>query len=264
MPVDVTQLPLPRWEVELHGEDRDLDYLVRYFTVSPRIYRDSKTGQTLMLVEGCADDAAYSTVSAAADDGVKVLSGTLKMLYQSHKPLRVGGVMHRQLDGRCHVYLEARSILGVVTFGDAEVLVSGADGQRMSVPQGPPPAVLLVALAQTDLTVAKAMRLAAMPDAETWRGLVPLFEVIEHDVMRQGASVVKKGWTSKTQQKRFEHTANSSAAGDASRHGHERYSPPANPMTLEEARAFVQMVLHAWIADRLAQAATTCNNPGNP
>lgn len=265
MPVDMTQLPLPRWEVDLHGEDRDLEYLAKHFDVGGVcVYQANTNGQKLMMVEGFPPDASPENVLAAAEAMVKVLSGILKVMYQSRTPIQVGGVMYRRIDGKRHVYASIQATVGAIAEFHAEVLRRDAKGQLVPVPQGPPPAVLLATLAQADAVVAKAMRLAAMPDADTWRGLVPLFEVIEHDVLRQGTSVVKKGWASKSQQKRFEHTASSSAAGDASRHGHERYSPPANPMTLEEARAFVQMVLHAWIADRLAQAASTCNNPCNP
>lgn len=49
--MDVAQLPLPRWEVDLHGDDRDLKHLAQYFTGDGlRIYEEGKTGQTLMVV----------------------------------------------------------------------------------------------------------------------------------------------------------------------------------------------------------------------
>ena len=263
--MDVAQLPLPRWEVDLHGDDRDLKHLAQYFTGDGlRIYEEGKTGQTLMVVEGFSIEADHADVLTAATEKVRVLSGVLKVARQAQTSLSVGGVMLRKLDGTRHVYASVLVTLGVRAEIHAEVLRRDSNGQLVPVPEPAPLTVRLGALAQTDPVVAKAMRMAVMPDAGTWRGLVPLFEVIDHDVMRAGSSVVKKGWASKTQQKRFEHTASSSAAGDASRHGHERFDPPANPMTLDEARSFVQMVMHAWVADRLAQTDTACNNSVNP
>ena len=39
-------------------------------------------------------------------------------------------------------------------------------------------------------------------------------------------------------------------AGDTARHGKEHEQPPSNPMTLEEAIAYVNYVLHAWFASK--------------
>lgn len=41
-------------------------------------------------------------------------------------------------------------------------------------------------------------------------------------------------------------------AGDTARHGKEVTSPPANPMSLEEAAAYVNYVVSAWLASKRA------------
>ncbi len=261
--MEMAQLPLPRWEVDLHGDDRDLQHLAQHFIGEEmRIYKDESTDQTLLVIGGFSAEASPNDVLIAATEKVKVLSGVLKVAHQAQTSLSVGGVMLRQLDGTRHVYASMLVTLGVNVEIHAEVLRRDRNGELVPVPQPAPLTVRLATLAQTDPVVATAMRLAVMPDAGTWRGLVPLFEVIEHDVLGAGSSVVKNGWASKTQQKRFEHTANSSAAGDASRHGHQRFAPPANPMTLDEARSFVQMVLHAWIGARLTRKETAVSLAG--
>ena len=59
--MDVAQLPLPRWEVDLHGDDRDLKHLAQYFTGDGlRIYEEGKTGQTLMVAEGFSIEADHA------------------------------------------------------------------------------------------------------------------------------------------------------------------------------------------------------------
>lgn len=263
--MNVAQLPLPRWEADLYGDDRDLKHLTQHFTGDGlRIYEEAVTGQTLMVIEGFPAETNHGEVLAAALEKAKVLSGVLTVARQSQKPLSVGGVMLRQVDGKRYVHTTIHETLRVHAEFHTQVLRRDSNGQWVPVPQPPPLTVTLAALAQTDPVVAKAMRLRVMPDAGTWRGLVPLFELIDHDVMRIGSSVVKKGWASAKQQKRFKHTANSSAAGDASRHGHEDTDPPPNPMTLDEAQSFVQMVMHAWIADRIAQSGTADSNLSNP
>jgi len=58
----------------------------------------------------------------------------------------------------------------------------------------------------------------------------------------------QRGLGSPTDLKRFKHSANSvSVGGDVSRHGKELTSPPANPMSVEEASAYVTYLLSAWL-----------------
>ncbi|MDP9458250.1 MAG: hypothetical protein M3Q60_21300 [Actinomycetota bacterium] len=50
-------------------------------------------------------------------------------------------------------------------------------------------------------------------------------------------------------QSRFTGTAQSrEELGDEARHASEKYKPPTNPMSLNEARAFVKSVIRAWIS----------------
>jgi hypothetical protein len=88
--------------------------------------------------------------------------------------------------------------------------------------------------------------LLANRDAVTWVGLYRIHEVVEHDVGGREA-LIKLGRVSKQQLKRFTHSSNSvAAAGDQARHGKEITQPPKNPMSLEEAKAFVMGLLTAW------------------
>jgi hypothetical protein len=47
----MTSQGLPEWEVDLVGDESDLNHLVRHFTDEPcRIWREEQTGQVLMRV----------------------------------------------------------------------------------------------------------------------------------------------------------------------------------------------------------------------
>ncbi len=60
--------------------------------------------------------------------------------------------------------------------------------------------------------------------------------------------VVRNGWTDDDERRRFTGTAQSrDELGDAARHASEKYKAPKNPMTLDEARAFVRSVIEAWV-----------------
>lgn len=252
----MTEQDLPRWEVDLVGDEYDLNHLVRHFTEGPcRIWRDEKTGQVLMHVDGFAADAVAREVQESARVTVQQLSGVLKALRGSKTPIQVGGVMQRQANGTRNVFVFVESIAMANCFMEAEVFVRDANGNLVERPSPPPRTVVLAKLMLTDAALAKAMRLRDAHDAGTWVGLYRLYEVIKHDVGSERA-MVSRSWTSKAQQDRFRHSSNSpDAAGDDARHGATNDEPPANPMTLEEARTFVECILQAWLDEKLSLAS---------
>ena len=80
-----------------------------------------------------------------------------------------------------------------------------------------------------------------------WVDLYRLFEVIEAGAGGARA-LVDGGWASNAQIRRFKHTAKSvAAAGDEARHGAEHGERPADPMTLDEARGFIDGLLRRWL-----------------
>lgn len=241
---------LPQWEVDLIGEERDLAHLVRHFSTEAwHIFADERSRQTLMRVDGFASDASPELVLSKAEMTVNELSGVLKTMHQSHQPLKVGGVMKRLENGRRIVFVSCLETIRANVEIDAEVWRRDAHGHPVLQPSGPPGTLTLAMLTRANPEVAKAMRLSVALDAGTWAGLYRLFEVIE----QAEPNIVKKGWTSKTQRERFKRSANSThVAGDAARHGSDKFDPPLNPMELREADAYVHMLLHAWLAQNLA------------
>lgn len=252
----MTEQDLPRWEVDLVGDESDLNHLVRYFADEPcRIWRDEKTGQVLMRVDGFPADAVAREVQESARVTVQQLSGVLRAVRDSKTSVRAGAVMQRQPNGLRHAFLFVESVASATCFMDAEVFVRDANGNLVQRPSPPPRTVVLAKLMLTDAALAKAMRLRDAQDAGTWVGLYRLYEVIKHDVGSERA-MVSRSWTSKAQQDRFRHSSNSpDAAGDDARHGATNDEPPANPMTLEEARTFVEGILQAWLDEKLSLAS---------
>jgi hypothetical protein len=71
--------------------------------------------------------------------------------------------------------------------------------------------------------------------------------VIEAGIGGEDA-IIAKGWATRSEVRRFKHSANSVAvAGDAARHGVEPTQPPANAKTLAVARPYVDHLLRAWL-----------------
>jgi len=87
--------------------------------------------------------------------------------------------------------------------------------------------------------------------------------MVESDIGGE-KKLVKMGWGSTHQLKRFKHSANSVAvAGDSARHGRELGDPPRDPMSIDEAIAYCKYLLQAWFDSKRSVAAGTANN-ANP
>lgn len=260
----MNSLPLPRWEVDVIGDERDLAHLREHFGEGAwSIYKDEGLGQTLMVVGNLSTNASVDDVLRAAEERVKILSGVLMVANDAIQPLTVGGAIERTGDQKRKAYASFNIAVRVRSFMHAEVLRRDASGNLVAVPSPPARSVELAKLAMNDPVVRRVMRLQTVDDANTWTGLVRLLEVIVEDVGGE-CVVASNDWASRKKLKRFERTANSSASGDASRHGHERYHPPPNPMTLDEGKALVKKIQEAWLTSRLARAVDTCNMTSNP
>jgi hypothetical protein len=241
-----------RWEVQIRGTLSDLEHLARHFTsATANVFRDERDDSYLYYSKAFDSCDTSEKVLATADDELAVLSGVLKFVRDSHEPLLSGAVHKRHADGRRDIFVHLRESIQIrAELGEVTVTVTDAQGNVIQQPTPPPLTVTIAALATQDAAITKVMRLFAAPEAKTWVGLYRLHEVIEFDVGGEH-SLQKKDWGSKPDLKRFKHSANSvKVAGDAARHGKEHEHSPSNPMTIEEAVAYVNYVMHAWLASK--------------
>ena len=125
--------------------------------------------------------------------------------------------------------------------------VTHADGSvEERRPSDPAPAWLRKALAAPE--AARALRLRDKTSL-SWTELYRLFEVIV-DGSGGADAIVEAQWASRTQLRRFKHSANSVVvAGDEARHGVEPTSPPSDATTISEARSLVDILLARWLGD---------------
>lgn len=242
-------VPSPQWLVMLEGTPSDLAYLARYFqTPDLTVFQDERDGRFLLSSDGFAAFNSPEAVTARAQERLVVLSGALQITRQSPIAARAVGVFELYADGRRVHHVTLTASVHVRVEAEAEIMTRDADGKILHRQTPPPRIVLIDALARTDESVAKAMRLLVADDAKNWVGLYRLHEVIEADVGGEH-SMRKHGWTTESELKRFKHSANSvTVAGDSARHGKEVQHPPARPMTLGEAAAYVNYVMHVWLA----------------
>ena len=246
--------PVWHWEVQIQGCLSDLDHLARHFASGDmRVSRDERDDSYLYQSDAFGGCTTSEEVLQIAGSEFAVLSGVLKFGRGSRELLRAGTVYKWHSDGSRDVFVHVHDSIQVrVEMGEITVSVTDAEGNVIIRPSPPPRTVSISALAVRDEAVKKVMRLIAALDANTWVGLYRMHEVIEADV--GGERLLQKtGWGSSKDLKRFKHSANSvSVAGDKARHGKEHEQPPTNPMSIDEAVAYVNYVLHAWLAAKSA------------
>lgn len=85
----------------------------------------------------------------------------------------------------------------------------------------------------------------------TWDNLYKVYEIIRDDTGSEQA-IIKKSWGSKPELHRFTQTVQSSEAlGNDARHASKRYKPPAQPMSLSEAKSLIRGILMNWMQTKI-------------
>jgi hypothetical protein len=238
------------WQVQICGQPADLEYLVGQFTAHPiRVFRDEEGGAPAYAYESSefASCSSATEVASIADRELSVISAVLKFEHSATAPLIRGAVYRRNPSGGRDIFISIKEAVCVAVSEGVTVTRTDEEGQTVTVAPPPPRTVSLVKAALADSAVEKVLRLLAADDSSSWVGLYRIYEVIQQDA---GGKMQRWG-AKKRELERFAHSANSVAvAGDAARHGRERTQPPKNPMSIEEARALVNYMLHAWLSSK--------------
>lgn len=234
-----------KWEVQINGDLLDLKELSKSLVDDElRVFvRDGNYFLESNRLEGIANQEEVNSLAA---DILEMLTGAIRLSLGGRTPLRVINISMVSPGGDKTIFVTLSDTIRIMDTIGFEIKHS--DGLNEAIhPAHSVPGWIKAAL--TDTSVAKALRLLGKSEYN-WVNLYRLYEVIENDVGGLG-EIVNRGWATTTSIRRFKHTANSpSAAGDASRHGKESTSPPAEPMDVSEARAVVDIILHNWLRSK--------------
>ncbi len=230
------------WEVHIAGPEETLQELAQAFPYNPSVTRQGDAWVLRSQTFDILSDAG--AVREQAERMIDSLSALSRLLLQSKNPLEIMSLT-QITDGTHNLYVQLRGEEIRANAGFVRAQRFDADGTvKESRPSDPAPAWL--AKAEGNPQVARALRLRNSQNL-MWTDLHRLYEVIRAGVGGD-AAIVAAGWTSGNQLERFTRSANSvTVAGDVARHGVERSHPPANPMTLSQARAFVDALLRNWL-----------------
>jgi hypothetical protein len=235
------------WEIVLGGPEPILEELAHAFTAGPT--RILRTGDGFVLKDATfADLIDASQVRERATVILQSLSAISRLLLQGTESLRINSVVEVRPDGTRNISIEVGSAVLKISGGLVSVQLARADGS-IEVRRPSDPAAAWLAKAITTPEAARALRLRDKQDL-SWADLYRLFEVIQGAV--GGTQVlIDRGWASRAQIRRFKHSADSvTAAGDQARHGVEATAPPADPMSISEARSLIDILLVRWLGHR--------------
>lgn len=230
------------WEVQLVGDTTDLRMLADSFA-GDDLAVEAREAEFVLIAAEFEGLSSAGEVRDRAAELARNFSGATRLLLGSHRAITVGGVYRIREDGGRDITVFPDAATVRVRALPATVKVTNADGS-VEVNRPADPIVELVQTAVKDPAVRKALRLRDVANLD-WPDLYRIFDVIE----AHAGAVAKHGWASKADIKRFKHSANSVAvAGDSARHGHESTEPPAKPMSISDARRFVDGLLRQWLA----------------
>ena len=103
-----------------------------------------------------------------------------------------------------------------------------------------------VRLAQRDGNVAEALRIITSRELNPVN-LYKLYEIVRDDVGNESA-MIQRNWATRNQLSAFRRSMNHPAAsGAGARHARMEEDPPTDPMSEDQARAFVRGLLRAWL-----------------
>ena len=224
-----------RWQVELQGDPVDTE-LLRALFQEPDLHVLKEGDIWILEAKELENLATAQSVYSFAKRIVTRLNGAVRLRSTTYRNVEVGHVHERRGEGNraTHAVVEAATIRARTTVFPVTIATDGNIRHVESVESK------FERLARTDSDVREALDLLANKPHD-WVNLYKLFEIVDS---RGGASLA----VSKTELRRFKHTANhQGAAGGDARHARMTTKPPTNPMSLFDAEQLIGALLEDWL-----------------
>jgi len=229
------------WLVELTGDRFDLQELVNVSLPNGITVHEANGKYYLRLSDPPGADP--QEVLAEGKRLVSVINGVGTVYIAGWHPVTASSVSREEPHGGRSAFVFVTAAAQARATATASVVRAGTE---IIEPAHDSPADRALELVKVDPAVEKVFRILGNTNRE-FRDLYVVLETIEADIGGMHA-LLKQGWVTETEIKRFKHTANSvSALGDDSRHGREPTNPPLNPISLRDARSLVGKIAKEWV-----------------
>jgi hypothetical protein len=234
---------VPLWLARLKGHEFDLKELSEHFRSPERSVRKDEDGHYYLRSAHFDSSSDAAAVRKQATEMIGHMNGAVKLhAVGSYHMVDVVHVACVDEGGGCEIFVSAADSIGARD--SISVNLPAKEGDVVELSRRPSEIERLAALAERDERVAAALRFFQRGD---WVSLYKVWEIV-----RDGAGgehqLLKSGWTTKTTKDRFTRTAQSpKVLGDEARHASEHSPPPSDPMSPDEAKAFVKSLMEAWV-----------------
>lgn len=236
---------MPKWLVRLKGERFDLEDF-------PKLLRLSEVKVVEEDGSFYLESSEFNSLTSAEEVRergralIKLINGVTKFNRNNFVDISEDGITRVRDDGKRHNYVFLEGKAKIRTKARGQLTVIAADGSEKVATQ-PSALESLLEVAQKHNVVADALSFSR---DDTWISLYKAYEIIRDDVGGKH-QIIKNGWSVKSDINRFTQTAQSRAAlGDSARHASKKYIPPAQPMTLMEARVLIKTILSRWVSSK--------------
>ena len=244
---------MDRWLVRLDGEPADLEEFPLRFP-DGELYAVEKDGGVYLTGPELEALAGAEQVREHARGAAEEMSAIISLLWSAFRKPSIGNVQREDDQGAVSAWVFAE-ILGVrakISVGSVVIRKDGGQEEIVSAEhQRPTDAQRLLGASRATPHLRTALVLWAFPDRAWWL-LYRVVEDIETHLNQLGiaTSVSEAGYCSGKERARFRHSANSAeASGLGARHAAGKWDPPKNPMSLDEATAFVKGILESALRD---------------
>jgi hypothetical protein len=184
------------------------------------------------------DSVNFGEAFRLAERLIPQLNGAVQVLCPPFQKARLVALIELLEDGTGRGITEA----DVTVHGTLDFPVIGTfiDGPRAPINS-------VLPLWKGDSNIEEALHYLGA-DGNVWSNLYKASEIVEDSIGGDSRLLFENGWCSRSEWRRFRRTANhQEAIGHFSRHARERSEPPPDPMTVNEAKAFVIELVRAWV-----------------
>jgi len=232
---------MPEWKVRLSGERDDLEALTSFKGKDWRVAK--KDDGYYLQAAAFAQLNRADDVWTSAEALITIVNGAAKLDSDEFKPVAPDHVARFHDDGHKDAFIFLSETLNLTArMGRPTLLVNGVPQETESWPN----LESWVRLAQRDGNVAKALRIITSRELNPVN-LYKLYEIVRDDVGNESA-MIQRNWATRNQLSAFRRSMNHPAAsGAGARHARMEEDPPTDPMSEDQARAFVRGLLRAWL-----------------
>jgi len=245
---------MSRWLVKLEGDRFDLEEYPYWF---PQGDAYAITLDEDVYITGTAFDK-FTSAAQVKDSAVQILdefSSVISMLSPGIRRPKIDHIVYEEENGTRQVH-HILSVEPMVMRSKLRATLSLGEGGLDSC-RGPTQAEQLLSASRQDRRLQLIVSIWADP-VRTWPRLYRLLEELEAFL---GTPVDTASFCTEAERGRFTRSANSAEiAGKDSRHRGGKFTPPKNPMSLNEAVAFIR----ALIIKALRQAGSSCRHNNLP